>query len=218
MSRYLVPTKHHNIDEPLYVVILAGSLGYREKSKGPKVLQFHDGMSVLEHQARTIHNVYPKAHISVTAGFQADKIIRFKPEYVSVIENQLWETHNTVEEVRLYLNSVNARRVMFVDGAILFTNQAINIATHSSILCCENPLSDEVGVYVENNKVINFSYGLDNKWTGILYLQDRDLIEFKKACSRENAKLCIFEILNMLLDKKINLKAVTLDKKETARI
>ncbi len=218
MSRYLTTTKHHLPEEPLYVVILAASLGYREKGKGPKVLHIHEGMSILEYQAKTIHNIFPKAIISVTAGFQAEKIIRFKPDYVTVIENQLWETHGNIEDIRLYLNSVNARRVLFVDGAILFTSSIFDITTRSSIYCVEDSELKEVGVYIEDGRVINFSYGLNLKWPGLLYLEDRDLIEFKKICTKENSKLCLFEALNMLVDKKINLQAFLLNKKEMVRI
>ena len=200
------------------MVILAGTLGYREKSKGPKVLHIHEGLSVLENQARAVLHTFPKAHISVTAGFQADKIIRFKPDFVSVIENQLWETHNTLEEVRLYLNSVKTTRVLFIDGAVLFNPHSLGLTQFSSAYCYEDEQSGDVGVYVENGNIINFSFGLPIKFGNLLYLEGRELDIFKKICTRENSKLCLFEALNILIDRKCIIRAFSSEKQEVFRI
>lgn len=218
MNRFTIGTRHELDQEPLYVVILAGSLGYREKSKGPRILQTHNNKSILDIQISTIKHVYPKANISITTGFESDKIIRAKPPNVSVIENQLWEELNTVEEIRLYLNSVSASRVLFIDGPIYFTNTAIQITSKPSVYYYYNETDNEVGLRLDDGYVTHFSYGLPHKWAGLVYLEGKSLDIYKKICTRENNKLCMFETLNLLIDKNIKLAGITSGKSNTIRL
>lgn len=218
MNRFTTTTRKDLKLEPLYVVILAGTLGYREKSKGPKILQSHNGETILDLQTKVIRNAYPKAHISVTTGFQADKIIRSKPEDVHIIENQLWEGLNTTEEVRLYLNSVSANRVLFIDGSVYFSQHAIQITSTPSVFYYKSNDEKEIGIHVENNNVIHLSYGLEDKWAGLLYLEGKSLDTFKKICSRENSKLCLFETINLLLEKNVELQGFTSTKSEIIKL
>lgn len=218
MNRFTTTTRRDYKIEPLYIVILAGSLGYREKSRGPRILQEHNGVTVLDMQVNTIRHTFPKTHISVTTGFQADKIIRARPDNVSIVENQLWETLNTVEEIRLYLNSVPASRVLFIDGPIYFTTHAIQIVAEPSVFYYQNKDDKEVGLRIDNGQVTHFSYGLEDKWSGLVYLEGKSLDIFKKICTRENNKLCLFEALNMLLEKNITLCGITSNKKEIVKL
>ena len=217
MNRFTTSTKRDLEQEPLHVVILAGTLGYREKSRGPSILQTHNNQSILDIQVATIRHTYPKAIISVTVGFQSDKIIRLKPDNVSIIENQLWEDLNTVEEIRLYLNSVNAHRILFIDGPVYFCNNAIQITSKPSIYYYTSDSEKEVGLRTEDGYVTHFSYGLEDKWSGIAYLEGRSLDIYRKICSRENNKLCMFETLNILLEKGITLAAITSTKTKIVR-
>ncbi len=217
-SRFTVPTRQDISIAPLHVVILAGGLAYREKSKGPKILQTHNGLTILELQTKVIRHLYPRANISVTAGFQADRIIRSKPEGVAVIENQLWETLNTVEEIRLYLNSVCASRVLFIDGSIYFSPNVISPTMCSSVFYYKNDDIKEIGIRVDNGMATHLSYGLEDKWSGTLYLEGKSLEVFQKICSRENGKLCLFEAINLLLEKNIELKGYTSPKSEIIKL
>lgn len=218
MPRYITNTRGHKPTEPLHVCILSAGLGYREKSKGPKVLQLLDGVTVLELQTKTILRSNPDARICVTAGFQSEKVIRFKPAAVTVIENQLWETHNSIEEVRLYLNSVHAKRVLFVDGAVAFTKVALSIVDSPSIFVYSTKESNEVGVSINEGLVEHFSYGLENKWSGLVYLEDKSLEVFKQICTKENRQLSLFETLNLLISRGVQLKVKSSNRNEIVKV
>lgn len=218
MSRHITSTRFDSTKEPLYVCILAGGCGYREKSKHPKILHLHHGKSILDIQVETILKSYPSAHITITTGFQADKIIREKPESVCVIENQMWEQLNTVEEIRLYLNSTRAKRVLFIDGAVYFTHNAIQITDKPGVYYFKSSDDNEVGLTLEEGVVSHFSYGLSDKWGGLVYLDGKSLEYFRKICSRENTKLILFEALNLLIERGIKLVGTTSSKDDLIKL
>lgn len=218
ISKYITSTKHNQKDEPLYVGILAGTIGYREKVKGAKILNQFGKTTVLENQCNTIRHFDTNSKVSITVGFQADKIIRTRPAETSIIENRLYEEENTAEEIRLLLNSINPYRLLLVDNAVIFEHHdLIEICQTSSIITYISDNDEDVGVYSEDDKVINFSFGLKNKWTGLVYLEGRTLDIFKKIITRETTKLMLHELLNILIDRKGELNVIDGSKSKIVR-
>ena len=209
MSRYSTTTHKNTKEEPLHICILCGSVGYREKGNGPKVLKTLGECSIFEHQLNTIRHVYPNAKVSITSGFQADKIIRLRPEGVSIIENQLWEEYNTTEEIRLLLNSIEPYRLLLIDGAVFFDPESIKDLTNTtSVFLYDNKDEQDIGVQIDEGEIVRFSYGLNKKWGGLVYLEDIALSTLKKIANRENSKYCLHELLNIMITKGIQFKQV----------
>lgn len=207
-SRHVVPIhpqKSEKHKQQMSVVILAANMGYRIKSYGPKcLLENKNGIPLLILQINTIKATYPESEIIVTVGFEADKVLKKIPPDIRIIENQLYKDTNTVEEVRLSLNSILSSSVLFIQDDIMFnTNVLKKITKHGSAIIIDNGnniSSENVGVTVVNNKATIFSYGLPTKWGQIVYLNDYDLIAFKNICAdRSKAKLYLHEALNLLL-------------------
>lgn len=216
-NRFITTTRIDKINEPIYVVILAGSLGYKEKSKGPCILQVHEGQTILNIQVKTILQRIPKAIISTTTGFQAEKVIKNKPQ-IGIIENQLWETTNTMEEVRLYLNSVCPKRLILIDGAIYFNHHALDILDESSILSYTNDNPQEVGVHSNNQVVEHLGYGLKKKWSGIAYLEGQELELFTKLAQRDKNRLSLFEGINLILERGAIIRDIVNTKAEIYKV
>ena len=80
----------------LSVIIPAAGMGRRMKSYGPKGLISLNGPSVLERQLKIVWKIYPKADITIVAGFQADLISeRIRKKYpVRIVRNVEYETTN----------------------------------------------------------------------------------------------------------------------------
>ncbi len=214
MTRYIGPTRGNIKREPLHVCILSGTLGYREKSKGPKVLQKYEGDTILSHQTKTLLHNFPDCHICVTTGFLSDRVLRLKPHNVTIIENQFWETTNTIEEIRLYLNSVNAKRLLIIDGPVIFSNKVLQCTEISSIPYYYNEDKQEIGVSVDNQLVEHFSYGLQYKWGEMVYLEGTNLELLRDVSQKESRQLCLFETLNVLLTRGASIYGLSLPKKE----
>ncbi len=208
-SRHVIPIHPRKSDKhkhQMSVVILAANMGYRVKSYGPKcLLEDNNGITLLNLQINNIKAIYPEAEILITIGFEADKVLKQIPNDIRVIENQLYEDTNTVEEIRLVLNNILNGNVLLIQDDIMFNANTLKKITKfgSTIIIDNNDNipSENVGVTVVNNKATIFSYGLPTKWGQIVYLQDRDLIAFKKICSdRSKSKLYLYEVLNILLE------------------
>jgi len=206
-NRFTTSTRMNVREDPLYVAICTGTMGYREKSKGNKILQLHHGVSILEIQMQTIKQMYPYSEIMVTTGFDSDKIIKNRPQ-VPVVENQIWENTNTLEELRLYFNLVYPSRLLIIDGAIYFNKNTIENLTESCVMSCYNNNDKDIGLHSLDDKVEHFGFGLEKKWSGLVYLEGKPLEAFKKICKKENNKLSLFEGLNLLLQQNMEIKCI----------
>lgn len=218
MGKYITTTHKVVKDEPLYVGILASTVGYRQKAYGVRILTQVGDSTVSELQLSALRNSCPNAKISLVAGFQADKVIRNRAFNVSILENQLYLDTSSGEEIRLLLNSINPSRLLLVDGAIVFDYQCINRLTESSsVFVYENEDDSEVGMQIEDGFVTHFSYGLTNKFSGLVYLEGEILESLKKMINRNHSKLLLFELLNMLINNKQTLKVVGSNKTRLVR-
>ncbi len=213
-NKYTVPTRKNIELEPLHVVILAGGVGFREKKQGVKALTQIGENTLVEHQLRVLRHVYPKAIVTVTVGFEAERIIKSKLN-VAFIENTRWDEFNSVEEMRLYLNAFNPSRLLIIDGSVHFNEHAIQpLSSYSSVLLYSNSDNQEIGCREEDGKIVRLDYGLTTKWSGLVYLDGLALERFKKLVVRSNSKLFLYESLNLLLEKKVEIGAIYSTKAE----
>lgn len=202
-------------DKKLSIIILNAHPGYRTKTYGPKCLFKIDAeTSILERQIQILKSCYPNSEIIVTIGFDSDKIIKKNIAGVRYVENQLFETTNIVEEIRLALNNCETSNVLIIYGDIIFDTAAIdNITkTSSTILYIEdnNLENDEVGLNIVNDKITAISYGLSPKWSYIIYLTNNELYTFKSLCSdKTKNKMYPFELINILVSKSNNKITIT---------
>lgn len=218
-NRFTTTTKTNIKEEPLYVCICGGSVGYRERSAGVKLLKIHEGSSILEHQVATIQKAFPDAVITVVAGFEADKVIRHRPQ-ISLIENQLYETTGPLEELRLFLNTCFPFRLLIIDGPVFFNHHSLKFIEFDdgNILKYDNDNPKEIGVQSVNNIVEHFGYGIKDKWSGLVYLEGKQIECLKRIVKRENNKLSIFEGLNLLLEQNIVLRSTGNHRAEICRL
>lgn len=197
--------------DKLTIVIPAAGLGRRMKSYGSKSLIDLHGNLLLLRQLAILRKLYPQALFTVVLGFDADKIIRVLPPYVSVVENKFYHETNVAKSLSLGL--VKAEHALIVYGDLVFneaTLKELPLVESSILINSDNQIKDcEVGLTVVNGYVSRFSYGLPIKWAQIAYLTNRELALFKEAAALpQHRKHFGFEILNMVLDNGGKLKAV----------
>lgn len=211
---YVVPTRRQNNKPELSIIILAANSGYRMRSYGPKsLLNITEKENILDYQVNTLKIAFPKTDIVLVIGFYADRMIKKCPENVRIIENQLFETTNEVEQIRLAFNNIFSSNVLIIKDDIVFGNHILNRLDRSCscIVYDDTDIidSDNVGVTVVDNVATVFKYNIDNKWCNILYLIEKDLLRLKTICSnRERSNLYLFEALNILIEKSVKLKAI----------
>jgi len=194
-------------DRKLSIILLNASPGYRMKSYGPKcLLKINNNISILEYQISLLKNTFHNCEVIVTVGFEADKIFKKHIKDIRFIENQIYDTTNIVEEIRLALNNITTEDVLLIHGDVVFNLQSIDSITKTGMSTLvyqeKNITEDDVGVTIIDNKATILSYGITPKWSHIVYLTGQELALLKLYCSnREFVRMYPFEIINMILEK-----------------
>lgn len=205
-NRFVVPARPNKDSRSLTTIILSGSTINKGKAYGAKSLfKIDERELLLDYQVKMIREVFTNSDIVVTVGFQADRVISHVDNSIRIIENQLYETTNQVEELRLALNVALTDHILIVNGDCMFNRASlagISLGT-TSLLVDSNPTHNRVGVNVIDGYAQILAYGLETEWSEILYVSGNDLKLLRKLCkNRDLNKLCLFEIINRLIDKR----------------
>lgn len=200
------------------VILLCDNPGYRMKSYGPASLIPFKNKRLIDFQIDAIKKVFSCHEIIVCAGFDADKVCKYiKQKYkttnIRIVENQIFNTSNSCESARLSLNNTNNDRVLICDGSLYFTSETLEqLPLNESIVFTEMCKQDnlEVGVNVnENGNIEHFSFGANNTWSEICFLQNHEAIEsLRRILTASEKSKFIFEALNELVKSKHTLKNI----------
>lgn len=206
-NRFVVPTRRgRKTGSDLTAVIMSSSVEYRRRSSGPKLLfKSPDGQPLINTILENIVLRFNGADIIYTIGFQADKIIKNRPKYGRIVENQLYDTTNNIEECRLAINNSFGESLLIISGDMFFESFLLDcIDTKESCAIvdnCNKMPEDEIGLTEVHNYITTFSYGLSTKWCNIAYLKGKEFELFSKFCfDRENSKKFVWEGLNYVID------------------
>lgn len=216
-SSFIAPTRpaQHAAGLPdLTVVFLGSQTLNRAKTLGSHYLlpvSGHD--TLLEYELHELKKAMPKCDFLFIGGFEVDRIIKKKPKDIRLIENTKYEELNQIEEVRLALNNITGNHVVFLSHDSKFCSQSFNgiLNGSSTIECPTIQSSDIVGVRSNAGYVECFSYHVENKWPGIVYLCDKELDILRKySAVRDNGRQFLFEGLNHILTQR-NIRMVRND-------
>jgi len=194
-------------DIDLGVAILCAGVGARIKSYEPRSTIKIGNKMLLEHQIDIVHSCFKDPEIICVSGYDSQKIVKRFSEKVRIVENQLYETTNPSESIRLAFNNTCKNKFLFMHGDLWFNKDTLkNMNYDKSFIVVDTKKrfeNKEVGVTIANNsKATFFSYGLDTKWCQIAFLTGK---EFKIARNLFNKfephdkKMLSFEILNKMI-------------------
>lgn len=205
-NRFVVPARPSKDSRSLTTIILSGSTINKGKSYGAKSLfKIDERELLLDYQIKMIREVFTNSDILVTVGFQADRVISHIDNTIKVVENQLYETTSQVEELRLALNVALTDHVLIINGDCMFNKASlsgISLGT-TSLLIDSKTSCNRVGVNVIDGYAQILAYGLETEWSEILYVSGNDLKILRKLCkNRDYNKLCLFEIINKMIEKR----------------
>jgi len=203
MSRFISEIKK-SYDDNISVAILGNETDYRVRSYGPKCLLKHGSSTIIQNQIKLLGETSCISDLVVVLGFECEKIINYIPDHVRVVENQLYYETNSSESLRLIINNIRGDRLLIIDGNILISRKAFKKLdfSNSFALCHKNDkLKNEISASKIGDHIGNFSFGLENCWDGIAFLQGKEFGLLRKACAdREKGKFFVFELLNLVID------------------
>lgn len=210
-------------DSPVTVILLCDSPGYRMKSYGPISLIDIDKRKLIDLQIAAIKKSFKLFEIILCLGFDAEKVCKYvRSKYnnlnIRVVENQLYNSSNSCESLRLSLNNCSGNRVIICDGNLLLNHQSLKLLDQyfSCVLVEQNPYDTlEIGLNIDDkNEAQFFSFGAKNIWSEVIMLHGKDIIEClrKVIVNYESKTRFIFEAINELINMNYSIKCVPNDK------
>lgn len=200
------------MDKNLTVIILGSSYIKRRKSHGPTIL-YKDisGTTILETQIRAIRYHFPNAEIIVVSGLWSDKIASIRKNEFRLVENQLFESTNEVENLRLALNNNTNKNLLIISGNLYFNHSTLSeLPTESTVFYdSTNQLPNEdIGMTIVDKNTTIVSFDLSNKWVGIVYINEQYFQRFTELClDRSKNRLFLFEIINNMINNEYDFVA-----------
>lgn len=210
MTRFTTDIKKVNKSKKskfdISVAILTAGCGKKIKSYEPRSLLKINGDSLINHQIKTLNQVFDSPEIITVIGCHANKIIKKVNKKTRIVENQLYSENNSSESMRLALNNTLNENFMFLHGDLLFNKNCLKVDyDHSFVIIDnkENIKNEEVGATVTNGELSILSYGLSTKWAQIAFFTNREyeLLKslFLKYEEKDKKKLS-FEVINSIVE------------------
>jgi CTP:phosphocholine cytidylyltransferase-like protein len=207
-SSFVVPTRNSNIDSSNITVVILGARPInRAKSMGIHyLLPLNNHQTLLEYQLQEIRTSFPKSEVVFVGGYEIDRIIKKKFIDVRFVENLKYEDTNEIEDVRLALNCVLNKQVLFITNDAKYSFQTFNNITNGSTTIeysVQNPTTDLIGIRSNSNYVECLSFHENSKWPGIIFLCHKELELLRQYASvRTNGSHFLFEAINYILTKR----------------
>lgn len=208
MSRSITTIKSSPKDtKGISVVILSAGAGLRIRANEPRSLIKINDETLINHQIKAVNNSFKSYEIVGVFGTHIDKIIKKLGGKIRIVENQLHESTNNSESMRLGLNNCINNSVLFIHGDIYFDSSLLIDANYnkSFLLLDANDDMDEkeVGVTISKNNISILSYGLKKKWCQICHFTGRELKILRNIFSKfkePDRKMLSFELINKVIE------------------
>lgn len=192
----------------IQAIILAAGIGAIAKTHEPKCLLKYKGKTILEWQVEALRKRFKNIEITVVGGIEREKIIKKIPEGCRFLENQIYETSNNGESLRIAVENSNLNNVLFLHGDLIFDSSLldkISIKESCVLIDTMNYMKkSEVGVNYSEDKLNILSYSMPIKWCQIAFIHEKDLKTLRKLFLSPGFKtqhLLTFEIINILIDQ-----------------
>ena len=206
------------------IIILGDKYQKRMKSRGCIGLIKHNNKNILTHQYKTILSTFPSAQIIYVYGFDSKRFITYfsknSAHYpnLTLINNDKYETYNNTYGLYLtkeYLNDDCI--VMFGDNIIKRSLFDSFRPTSESQVFINRKVKTRLGCVINNNKIENISYDLENYLSEIYYLSKDQIDIFRDLVTNpKNHNNFIFEIVNKMIDLHQSIKPLFIYNKQYA--
>ena len=202
--------KSNKVSKPndICVAILAAGVGVRIKSHEPRSLLKIRDRALIDYQIDAINGYFNTVDIVCVVGYDAQRVIKRVRDSARIVENQLFDSTNNSESLRLALNNTHSQGVLFVHGDLLFNSETLMLDYSKSFVVIDTKgqmEKKEVGLTLESNGNASiFSYGLECKWAQIAYITGKELRIAKQLFMKfetQHKKMLSFEILNKIIEQ-----------------
>ena len=162
-----------------------------------------NGVPVITRQLALAKSLPRIADIVVVIGYNGGQVYEKSGRHARVVENELHYLSNTARSIELGLRVIKTRGVLIINGPLLLNEAALKtIIDKESLVWLCHKREHDVGVSVNNNKVLRFAFGLPYRWPGVMYLQGKELSLFRSIMKEEMwRRHFTHEVLNEIIER-----------------
>ena len=202
------------------IIILGDKYQKRMKSKGCVGLIKINSKNILQLQHRVLRQVFPEANIVYVYGFEGKKFNSFINKSTLLdndiisIYNPYYETYNNSYSLSLTKDFLNDD-CLILFGDLILSKKIFDkfINKNDSQIFISKQNKNRLGCIINDNKIENISYDLDNYLTDIYYLTKFHANMIQNLLTNKiNYNCFIFEIINKLVDMNQNIKPLFLQR------
>jgi hypothetical protein len=199
-------------NELISVILICDSPGYRMRSYGPISLISIKNRKLIDIQISEINSTFKNYEIILCVGFDSEKVCKYvKSKYsdlnIRIIENQLFNSSNSCESLRLALNNISNKKILLCAGDLLFSKDALESIDYTKSCALVEQLSSatlEIGLNINrnNDNIEHFSFGANYTWSEIAFFNGKDIIDTLRRIivGYEAKNRFIFEAINELIN------------------
>lgn len=209
--------------EPINAIIIASEITKGMKSVGPKsLLKLKKTLSIIEYQILELKKYYPGIRITISVGFESDKMIRILEKYkVEVLYNKDFDSSNQVKSIVDHIEQYNTNNLLVIHSGVLFKQKLGPINTNSSsclYMLDKNKANFNIGCNGSSEMSYLF-FDLPEKWSECVFF-DRQAINgiLNISKTKQTQQLYTFELINMLIEHGLNFNRHTISKNHIMKV
>lgn len=195
------------------IIILGDKFQKRMKTKGCEALIKINKKTILEHQYNNIKKYINYDKIVYITGFESEKLYSYLDEDKTykdlvVINNTEYKKYNYAYTLYIAQDYLDNDCLIFFGENPLNKKicDKINKQKCSSILIDKQSKSN-LGCIIDNNKIVNISYDLDNNVGNVYYIIKQDCEKLKNILNKkQNHNRFLFEIMNLMISCQTNME------------
>jgi choline kinase len=189
-------------------IILGDKFQKRMKSKGCVGLIKVNNKSIIQNQYKIINQVFPEVNVVYVYGFEHKRFQSFLSNKTSGLDNltsiynHSFEKYNNAYSLSLVEDFLNDDCMIFF-GDLILSRKTFDkfMPQNGSQIFINQKNKNRLGCVINNSKIENIAYDLDNYLSEIYFLTKNHSIMIKDLLKNKiNHNCFIFEIINKLID------------------
>jgi|688.fasta_scaffold00568_31 NDP-sugar pyrophosphorylase family protein len=204
-------------------VILLDTLPDKKiKSLGNRCLiQLKKNTNILDYHISILNKIFYNPEIILSCGFENKKIKKYlsnkKYTNIKYLEYDMNDTSNIGACLKEALRMVKgSRNYLIMNTNHILHSFAINkikeALSYNNSFIMHNSSKGDIGVIINNDRLINCYYDLPNSLYDILYINKKDFDIFNEQ-TYDISKLYLFEIINYYIERGMELRPIRINNK-----
>lgn len=184
------------------------------------LLKLSDGNCLIDKQISLITNLYKAPEIIIISGFDHEKLISHiknkKYANIRIFHNQNYKMTGALECWILGLNISLCQDTYIIHGDRIFDESFLTNAKETHTFVHDvNKNNYNLGILLEDNKLINISYGLPNVWSEIFFISKEDFTLSRNLINEhETRKIYTLDSFINILSQKTSISVICKENKD----